>query len=695
MPLSSTLASYAESRDTYSESVEVYRRYPAPEMVHLPIITSTTTTSTSSSSSSSVCNDTEVTTSPPESTTHISLRLRWGVQATELRRVYEIHEEAYPIRYAASYYEWLLNHDACMGLVALATQEMYRKWTERWREAKGNTTKVAAAQTAYSASTSCASAAPPVPPPVSQCSMTADAVQERTLVERAIAEQERIAALKAADRSHKGANNVLNSSEGSDAAAHTVVVGFILGQMAYARHDAGHLLSNPTAYIGSFAVDLPFQTCGVGSVLLERFITYVTQQRPLYAQDYLHYDERKLIALLADAQVKQRTAGAEKLLDGTPTSAAGGVSEGGGDGSRQETNASSDAPPPTSCAALSQSSNPTSGHSSIFKDLLSTYLPELHNWMEDRQARLRLRSCGLTEDEINAQRLRDRLAPDVLTDEEADEVRRKARRFVVQTGVRDVWLHCLPGNLKATTFYAHRGFGLHRELKGYYDINGVSYDAHLLHCVCGSDEPSALPTASAELSSTLAADTLSEMDRVVEGLEHRKAPEREETMSTDEAAPLISVTPVSLPPLSSSLTGLRRRRGAPRVREDVGLTAADYALAEAARAIIPDPTIATPAAALDVPAGKATPLTQVSLRRDSWLSPRTYPMVADIILCAAEKGQEEWRRLTGPKGSDDVAGQRLGWREAMREMMFFTNALGLLCAVLWLTYNVLVTGKVE
>ncbi|CAC9481348.1 Acetyltransferase_(GNAT)_family_-_putative [Leishmania infantum] len=705
MTFSPTATPHAASTGASSESVEVYRRYPAPETVQLPVkATAITTTATSTAgvsssplSSTGACSGTEATAAAPESTTCASLRLRWGVQATELRRLYEMHKDAYPINYTASYYEWLLDHDACMGLMALVTQETYREWIQRWRETKGNTPKTVATQTASAASSSSspssASTAPPVPPPVSECSMTAEALQECAQVESIIAEQERIAAGKAADSTHKGTKSLRNS-DGSDSAAHTVVVGFIIGQIAYARHDAGHLLSNPTAYIGSFAVDPPFQTCGVGHALLQRFVTYVTQQRPVYAQDYLHYDKRKLIALLADAQVKKRKAGVRTLLGGTSASAAGGTCEDGGDGTRHKSYAPSDGPlpPPISSAAPSQSSSRAQAHSSIFQNLL-TYLPELQSWIEDRQARLRLRNCGLTEEEIDARRFRDRLAPDVLTDEEADEVRREARRFVVQTGVRDVWLHCLPGNLKATTFYAHRGFVLHRVLKAYYDIDGAPYDALLLHYVCGNDGSAASPGASAELSSTVATDAPSGMNRVVNRLENRAAPEEDAT-NPDGTAPLTAAAPASLPPPLSSLTGLRRRRVASPVREDIGSTTAAAALTEADRAAISAPTPATPATAADASAEKATPAKQISLQTASWLSPRTYPMVADIILCTAEKGQEEWRRRTDPKDSGDEAQQRLGCWEMAREVVFVANAFGLLCAVLWLAYNVVVEGKV-
>lgn len=693
---SPTATPYAGSTGASSESLEVCRCYPAPEMVQLPVKAPAITTAATSAagvsssplSSTGACSGTEATAAAPELTTCAFLRLRWGVQATELRRLYEMHKDAYPISYTASYYEWLLDHDACMGLVALVTQATYQEWVQHWRETKGNTPKTVPTQTASAASSSSspssASTATPVPPPVSQCSMTAEALQECAQVERIIVEQERVAARKEADDAHRDTKSLRNS-DGSDSAAHTVVVGFIIGQIAYARHDAGHLLSNPTAYIGSFAVDPPFQTCGVGHALLQRFITYVTQQRPMYAQDYLHYDKRKLIALLADAQVKKRKAGARALLAGTSASAAGGTCEDGGDDSPHKRDAPSDgALPPSISAAPSQSSSPAQAHPSIFQNLL-TYLPELQSWVEDRQARLRLRNCGLTEEEIDEQRARDRLAPDVLTDEEADEVRREARRFVVQTGVRDVWLHCLPGNLNATNFYAHRGFVLHRVLKAYYDIDGTPYDALLLHYVSGSDGPAALPGASAEFSSTVAADTPSEMKRVVNRLENHAAPE-EDAASPDGAAPA-----PSLPPPPSSLTGLRRRRGASPAREDSGLTTAAAALTETDRAAVPTPT---PATAADAPAEKATPAKQISPQTASWLSPHTCPMVADIILCTAEMGQEEWRRRTDPKGSGDEAHQRLGWWEMVREAVFVTNAFGLLCAVLWVAYNVVVEGKV-
>ncbi|GET87844.1 hypothetical protein, conserved [Leishmania tarentolae] len=693
---SATVTPYAERRGASSGSAEVCRRYPSPEMVQLRVkATPTITTATSTagvtlppSSWTSACSDTEVAAAPPESTSCVSLKLRWGIQATELRRLYEMHKNAYPISYTASYYQWLLNHDACMALVALATQETYREWVERWGKRDHHTPQTVATPAecpASSSSPSPASTIPPFPPPVSQCRATSEMLQECEQVESVIAEQERIAMNKDADSMHKDTKSLSNSDD-SDSAAHTVVVGLIIGQIAYARHDAGHLLSNPTAYIGSFAVDPPFQACGVGSALLQRFITYVTQQRPVYAQDYLHYDKRKLITLLAKAQVTKRKAEMTKSLDTTSASAAGGACEENGSGSRHR-DGLSDGPlsPSASSAAPLQSSSPAQAHSSIFQSLL-TYLPEVQGWIEDRQERRRLRSCGLTEEEVDAQRSRDQLEHDVLTDEEADEVRREACHFLVQTGVRDVWLHCLPGNVKATTFYSHRGFALHRVLKAYYDIGGVAYDAFLLHYLSGSDEPAALPGASAEVSSTVAADTLSEMNHVVNLLERRAAPEGD-TVHSDGTISLTAATPAFVSASPSSLTGLRRRRGAPLIEGGRSLTTAS-ALSEADGASISTPQTTTHATA------PGTPSKQISLPTASWLSPRTYPMVADIILCTAEKGQEEWRRRTEPKDSGDEAQQRLGWWEMAREVALVMNAFGLLSAVLWVAYNAVVEGKV-
>ncbi|KAG5481093.1 hypothetical protein LSCM1_06773 [Leishmania martiniquensis] len=703
MTFSSKAASCAGQPKAAGEPVEVYRRYPAPEMVQLTVKAATTTSAGGPamppSSTSSVCNDTEVSTATHEATTCIALRLRWGVQAKDLRRVYEMHEDAYPISYTASYYEWLLNHDACIGLVALVTEETYKEGTNRWREMNDSTLDAWAAQAApvaSSLSTSLPDSIPPAgPPPASQCRPTAEALQERAQILSIIAEQERIAAREETDSHPEGTTGV-SSDAGSHAAAHTVIVGFIIGQIAYARHDAGHLLSNPTAYIGSFAVDTPFQTCGVGHALLQRFITYVTQQRPIYAQDYLHYDERKLIALLADAQIKKRKAGVNELLNSAFASAAAGASDDGGDGTRQVAENPSGAPlspPPISSATPSPLSRPAPPPPSVFQSLVYALLPELQGWMEDRQARLRLRRCGLAEEDIDAQRFRDRLASDALTDEEAEEVRRGARRFVVETGVRDVWLHCLPGNLKAIRFYAHRGFRLHRVLTGYYDISGVPYDAHLLHYARSSDGPAAVSVASAEHSSAGVTGRLTDIGR---GGERCAAPRGEEVTGLDGAAFVTAAAPVSsLPSLPPPSTGLRRRRGVPPLGEEGGVAAAELAVAEGGRVATPAATTSTFTGAAGALAEKATRVAQTSPQTASWLSPRTYPVVADIILCTAAKGQEEWRRRTGSKGPGDVKGQRPGWWETVREVIFAANALGLLCVVLWLTYNIALTGTVE
>ncbi|KAG5507662.1 hypothetical protein JKF63_06611 [Porcisia hertigi] len=701
--MSSKIASCDRSAGPTSESVELSRCYPAPEMVQLPVDSASPSTTAGTLPpplpSPSSSDQAGATLTLPECSTNLSVRLRWGVQATELRRIHKIHEDVYPILFNASFYKSLLDHDTSMCLMALVTEETYRECLERRRVAKDAVLETAPAPSESASSSwwpSLNSTDLTHPPPVSQCSVTAEIMEERALIECAIAEQESLAARKKADAGPAATKGVSQEEEG-DAATHTVVIGLVIGQNVYARHDKGHLFANPTSYINSFAVDPLFQRCGVGRTLIHRFITYVTQRRPLYAQDYLHYDQRKLIALLADAKIKKRKAVMDTRPDSTVSSTAVCPSKIGGDGNRHEKDDCTSAPP--------QLSSPASARPSFLQNLVSMFLPELQSWMEDRQARHRLRSRGLTEDEIDAQRYRECLAPSLLTDEEADEVRREARTFVVQVGVADVWLHCLRTNTKAITFYAHHGFNLHRVIDAFYTINGTAYDGHLLHYVDGSAGLASFSSTSAESSSAVTADTLEKTGGLEEQEMRCAALNKDEGTGPDGAAPLTAAAPESSlsPPLLSS-TGLRRRRGTSTAGKDSGLAAAHSASTSgASRTAIPvaaaaaaaATTTTTPAVSADTPATNASPSKRGSQLDTLWLSPSTYPFVADIIFCTPESGQEEWRRRKNPKNTGEATGSRLGPWEVARETMFVVNAVLLLCAVLWLAYNVVLTGKVE
>ncbi|KPA78618.1 hypothetical protein ABB37_06218 [Leptomonas pyrrhocoris] len=758
-----------------AESVEVYRRYPPPEILQLaarpraspapPLCSASSADpvtprhrspaaspppSAASPSSSSQpaeafqnkddgahvrvderaaaeCGENQ--TGKHKPTSHVSVRLRWGVEADDLRRVYELHEDAFPLSYEPAYYEHLLNHDTWMGLVATVTPKAYTQWvdraaTEEVEEGEEEETKKAGDDVplawfpGYTPSPAEAATGPrPVPPSASQRPLTVEMCNERAQVDSMLTELEYIAHRRQRAEAKTAEKTQSYGSSGSrsedkkntpedDDSAYTEVVGFILGQCGYARHDDGHLFTNPTSYIGSFVVDPRFQCCGLGSALLQRYLIYATQQRPLYAQDYLHYDERKLIAMLVQAQLKKRS--------GSPSTAdANGNHSHNGSGSKGDN---------VAAAAKYATSGPSSASApsplpSLFYQLVSAYLPETLAWWEDRQTRQRLRERGLSEDQIDAQRFRDLLAPDVLTDEEADEVRRDARRFVVQTGTREVWLHCLPGNAKANLLYARRGFRLHRLLRDYYNVDEEKYDAYLLMyvspaVVVGTDD-GLVGATQHPLAVAGAAAMGAEMDSVMQQQDSEGLAQLNNTISASAAAVVVG-------------EGMRRRytnrttagspeqaatandSGAPLPFTDptAGIAvAAVHRDASSASSLPPadssvesntDAVWKTPAVFSSNPSVSAAAApssgTRRSLGNASWLTPRTYPVVADIILCTAAEGQAEWRRRVG--GSGDVTGQR-SWWETGREVVFLANAIGLFCAVLWLTYNVGVTGKVE
>ncbi|KPI85476.1 hypothetical protein ABL78_5469 [Leptomonas seymouri] len=679
---------------------------------------------------------------------HIPVQLRWGFDAADLRRVYEMHEDAFPLSYGPEYYEWLLDHDACMALVATVTIETYTRWagtavTEENREdgevVLSDDVPLSWLPDCSSSSADGVAGPTAMPPPASKRPLTAEMIHERAQVDCALTELEYMAQCKRGDQAEvtewaQNAGSVSRNDHGTSS-AYTEIIGFILGQCAYALHDAGHLFTNPTSYIGSFVVDPRFQRCGLGSALLQRFLVYVTRQRPLYAQDYLHYDERKLIAMLVETQLKKRS----KHWDASSAESRGGGGSCGNDNGSSCKKDDDVATPPitatTATASCTAASSTTSGSAapssaptpSLSYHLACTYFPEALTWWEDRQARRQLRERGLSKEEIDVLRFRDRLSPDALTDEEADEVRRDARRLLVQTGMREVWLHCLPGNVKAMQLYAHCGFLLHRVIKDYYDVDEKKYDANLLRysspaveTVVSGDGVSGGAANHLDIAPAAAVDV--EMDAVVQQYDSQT---QMKLNSTTSALTSTAVASTGMPSLVTSVgvlgEGLRRRHTSRRTggstevaatssndglpvsctesTSDVARSTANCSVSLATPAgtadhgagAMPNPSAATPRSPA-APAAVQPSDTRRSLARASWLSPRTYPVVADIVLCTAAKGREVWQRRFGEP--DDGVG-RGSWWETAREVVFSVNAIGVLCAVLWLAYNVCLTGKVE
>lgn len=668
----------------------------------------------------------------------ITVRLRWGFETADLRRVYEMHEDAFPLSYNPSFYEWLLDHDACMALVATVTADAYTHWTnttamEEEEQAMSAGAEAVAADAplawfpGYTPSPAEAAAGPrSVPPSASQRPPTVEVILERARIDSTLTELEYIAQ-RNRDKEAKTAEHTnsekARNTEDSGAAAYTQVIGFILGQCAYARHDAGHLFTNPTAYIGSFVVDPRFQRCGLGSALLERFLTYVTKQRPLYAQDYLHYDERKLIAMLVKAQVQRRRAPIEAAMAGeainnssssnynnntsTETKKEQREEEKEEDGARYTKKNNNNG---GGSGAKSQGGKPSKASRaqnlpSFIEQIIAVLFPEVLAWWEDKRARQRLRARGMTDDEVDAQRFRDCLASDTLSDEEVDEVRRNAQHFLVQTGMREVWLHCLPGNMKATQLYARRGFRLHRLLKDYYDISGERYDANLLLYSCPVVGGAAAAGEGRDGRRDVAADTTALFPTVDTGMDA--------VVKQYDSRALAPHGGSSVAMANSTTEGLRRRHvGHPageaatesahvntplpstEATAGIPLDAADSnsGRVESDTASLPSPGDEAEATRL-IAAPAARPSdARHALFTASWLSPCTYAVVADVILCSATEGREEWQRRIS--GSGDVTGQR-SWWETAREVGLLINALGLLCAVAWVAYNACLTGRVE
>lgn len=96
-----------------------------------------------------------------------------------------------------------------------------------------------------------------------------------------------------------------------------VCVGFVTGRIGYAsitvpnfdkagrRTDVNQglkiislstckLCVNPTGYIGLVEILPKMQKCGLGSVMLQTYIQFMTHRMPLHANTYLHYDIHRM-----------------------------------------------------------------------------------------------------------------------------------------------------------------------------------------------------------------------------------------------------------------------------------------------------------------------------------------------------------------------------------------------------------------
>lgn len=417
---------------------------------------------------------TEGSTSPPPlmtTTPSIPVEVRWGVEPQFLAQLVQLHDCSFPIDYDAEYYRWLLGEVTPNSLVFVA----YTTAEDYWRLQERHATRSTAAESLVATAAASAAASPRAEKGLREegkrRSLTAELAAARASGEvpfhitshHCTAKRDEVAALVAARC--KASTVVPSSTVDEDDPApspFTVVIGFAAGMMGYAQHTDGQLLTNPTGYLGSLAVDPILRGCGLGDRLLGLFLQYITSRVPLRAADYLHYDAHSMYELVLAQDQKETQA--------VTTVGSGGVSAAEAAEDVSAVGTSHEAGLIHTLLALPRK---TAAH------LLHYVLADVFAWLERRKLRDTLTAQGLSDEAVQ-ERLRqaDLRALGVLESLTPDQFSRA--NPIMQIGVREVWLHCLKGDMALRSFYEKRGFCVMRALSGYFEIQDVKHDAVLL-----------------------------------------------------------------------------------------------------------------------------------------------------------------------------------------------------------------------
>lgn len=438
----------------------------------------------------------------------LPIELRWEVQARDLNALWVLHEEAFPIAYDAAYYQWLVGPN-CIGLVAFTTPTALAEVCYELRRRQSIFAEGSASSLSSSTAAAAASVAPPSPmaqsrsaasavpfstvlrpPTVSQQPLTAQRMAERAELQLLFAELQAAADDVGAETrvtserngASTGARNATpdrnedDGGEGEEAETFTVPVGIIAGHLSYARHSSGYWLTNPTAYIGSFAVDARLRGCGVGDVMLRQFLPFLTRDYPLCAKDYLHYDEERMRRLVAATQPEE-----ERTEDASSPPQA-----------EQSEPAAPEGAPATSSSTVLRTSaadSPSVVGPRVLgwgKRLARLLLPEVLEWYDERADTRR----GGHKRSYLAWAFTPRSAP-------------PAPNPLIQKGVGEVWLHCLSSDEALVQFYCKRGFRVMQVLNDYYEFCEGRHRASLLLYTPPPPLPPAVQSSSS--SSPLAA----------------------------------------------------------------------------------------------------------------------------------------------------------------------------------------------
>ncbi|EKF31197.1 acetyltransferase, putative [Trypanosoma cruzi marinkellei] len=180
--------------------------------------------------------DSEIVRLPPRDGVPIEIKLRWGIQKDDLAALGVLHDAAFPVKYESEYYDWMLS-ESCLALLAFTTENCILSLLK--------------------------------------------AAEHRQYTET--------------ERDEENSFGVVENNASSS--LYSVMVGCCIGQIAYGQRRDGRIEASPTGYLGSFAVDSRMQRCGVGGVLLDRFLSYMFFTVPVpphlfldYSPPYLGYE---------------------------------------------------------------------------------------------------------------------------------------------------------------------------------------------------------------------------------------------------------------------------------------------------------------------------------------------------------------------------------------------------------------------
>ncbi|KEG15137.1 putative acetyltransferase [Trypanosoma grayi] len=159
--------------------------------------------------------------------TSLSVEVRWGIQQHDIEGIKALHGAAFPVKYEAAYYQWLLT-DACVAVVAYTTADDIESLLSGGEYDDG----------------------------VDMPARVQDNDDD-------------------VDGSGGGGGSGGDVGSYNSLATYTVPVGFCIGQLAHVRRHDGKLVASPTGYLGSFAVDEALRRCGIGELLLQRFLSHM------------------------------------------------------------------------------------------------------------------------------------------------------------------------------------------------------------------------------------------------------------------------------------------------------------------------------------------------------------------------------------------------------------------------------------